>query len=315
VAFAEENAVELHFDWGNVIRGISVSLLVFQLVSSARAEPPVAIQGGYSTKPLEHAVFDPAQVAVEVATFNNWLNSNYSTLNVDRMKGPREHLYYLIDSRVKSIYARDQVVFPPQQDLVLRTLFLWSERLGAYGGNLVFNALPSEDLPRVGTLMPVPPGFELALRGDMLSLSSNAGRWSVAVPYYFMLWHVAEFEAKAGPKTQIATFSTGAAAHEGQPGHSQASLMLLFGPGDDGESFVRYWASQLGFSGEEREEAIPGRSAGTRRLFDASRNMHREYATWRSPHGQFVVAYLGLNGTYQWNRPHFLDFLGAIREE
>jgi len=296
-------------------RILLLALLVLRLPSSAWAEPAAPVQGGYSTKPLERAVFDPARVAVDAVAFDGWLNANYSTLNADSMKGPREHLYYLIDSWVKSLYARDRVVLPRKHDAVLRSLFSWSERLGVFGGHLVYNSLAPDELVPMPSLMQLPSGFRLSLRGDMLSLSSETGHWSFAVPYYFMIWQVSEYEAKAGPKTQLVALSTGAAVHEGQAGHSQATLMLLFGPGADEAGFVGYWARQLGFDGDEREEEIPGRPTGTRRLFDKSRNMHREYTAWRTPHGQLVVAYLGMNGTYQWNRPHFFDFLGAIRAE
>ena len=218
------------------------------------------------------------------------------------MKGPREHLYYLIDSWVKMIHARDDVVFPVNHDPVLQTFFSWAERLGAFGGNLIYNALRSDQFPEMPPLMEVPSGFDVALRQDMLVVSSTRGHWSVAVPYYFMIWNITEWDAKNGPRTQLVTFSTGAAVHEGQEGHSQATLMLLFGPGDEGDSFTDYWARHLGFEGKEPARPIDVRSLKARHRFDKSTNMHSEYTSWTSPHGQFVVAYLGINGSYQWNR-------------
>ena len=56
---------------------LSVLLTVVVLAETQAAE---LILGGYSTKPLETAVFKPAKVAVDAAAFNNWLNDNYSSL-------------------------------------------------------------------------------------------------------------------------------------------------------------------------------------------------------------------------------------------
>jgi hypothetical protein len=41
--------------------------------------------------------------------------------------------------------------------------------------------------------------------------------------------------------------------------------------------------------------------------------LHTEFASWTEKQGPFAVVYLGVDGTYQWNRPHFLDFLRAVQ--
>ena len=68
------------------------------------------------------------------------------------MKGPREHLYYLIDSYVKNLYSNDKRIIPEQHDLILDILFSWVERLGVYGGALVYNFLKSSESAEVPTL-------------------------------------------------------------------------------------------------------------------------------------------------------------------
>jgi hypothetical protein len=183
-----------------------------------------------------------------------------------------------------------------------------------FGGRLVHRSLKPPEFEEAPAVMPVPSGFSLSLRKDMLLLDSEFGRWSVAVPYYFMPWNITEFEPTGGPRTQLVAISTGAARHEGQEGHSQATLMLLFGAGADRASFARYWAKQLGFTGDEPEQALDVRSLKSRQRYDKSQNLHHEYTTWSGQNGQFVVAYLGLDGTYQWNRPHFVDFLRSVQE-
>jgi len=281
---------------------------------SSHAETAANIQGGYTTKPLEQAVFDPARVAVEATAFNNWLADNYATLTTETMQGPRERLYYLIDSWVKMLYARDHLVLPAAPDAVLQTLFFWSERLGVFGGSLIHKAVKSPQFPEAPAVLPVPSGFDLSLRKDMLRLTSASGGWSVEVPYYFMIWNIQEFAAKGGPKTQLVAVSTGAARDEGRQGHSQATLMLLFGPGVDRDDFVPYWSRQLGFSGDEPEKQLGARSRKSRERYDSDQKMHFEYTDWSSKRGAFVIAYIGLEGTYQWNRPHFIDFVRAIQE-
>lgn len=277
--------------------------------------PPGAIQAGYSLQPLQRAVFDPARVVVEGTAFDNWLSQNYTTLTAESMKGPREHLYYLIDSYAKMIYARDGVVLPRQPDAFLALLLSWSPRLGVFGGDLVYDAIKPDRFEALPAVMPVPQGFTLALEGDLLVVSSEGGHWSVAVPYYFMIWNIREFDAAHGPRTQLVAFSTGAAMHEGQPGWSQATLMLLSGPDAAGEDFASFWSAHLGFSGAEPLEPLGVGSLLSRQRYDEAANMYLEYTSWQTAHGPMLVAYLGINGTYQWNRPHFLDFLQAVRAE
>ena len=283
---------------------------VGMLAWDARAEP---IQGGYATKPLMTPVFDVAHVAVDSAAFNNWLNTSYSSLSPEAMKGPREHLYYLIDSWVSSIYKREGVVFPLEHDLLLQNLFLWSERLGVFGGNLVYDALKSGEAPALPSYKPVPDEFTLSLRRDMLTVQSKSGEWSVAVPYYFMIWNLSEFVANNGPRTQLVTLSTGAAKHEGLDGHSQATLMLLFGPGIDPAEFEAYWSAGIGFTGGERTESLPVSDLESRVKFDPASKLHSEYTSWNTKAGPILVVYMGMNGTYQSNRPHFIDFLRSLR--
>ncbi len=297
------------------MRRVSMALAVLSMILPIRAaaDPPATVQGGYSTQPLARPLFEPAQVAVEAVLYNEWLINNYASLATpERLKGPREHLYYLIDSWVKMTYARDKVVFPVEHDPVLQIFFSWAERLGAFGGHLVYNAIRSDQFPEMPPSLAVPSGFDIALRQDVLVVSSTSGHWSVAVPYYFLIWNILEWDAKDGPRTQMITLSTGAANHEGQEGHSQATLMLLFGPSAEGDSFTKYWTRHLGFEGKETPNPIGVRSLTARHRFDKAQNMHHEYTSWTSPHGQFLVAYLGINGTYQWNRPHFIDFVGSI---
>lgn len=289
-----------------------ITLTVFADAESRCAEP---IQGGYSTKPLEAAIFEPAKVAVEAAALNNWLNENYSSLTYETMKGPREHLYYLIDSWISSLYVRDKVVFPPKPDLLLQTLFSWAERLGVFGGHLVYNALQEKKSEPMLPLMEVPAPYALSFLRDIFRVDSKQGGWSVSFPYYFMIWNLSEFDAKDGPRTQLLALSTAAAVHKGVEGHSQATLMLLAGPGQDTATFENYWRTGLGFTGIESTQDLPIHGLKSAVKFDETTSLYSEVTSWQDKNGPIVVSYTGINGSYQWNRIHFIDFLRSIRRD
>jgi hypothetical protein len=49
------------------------------------------------------------------------------------------------------------------------------------------------------------------------------------------------------------------------------------------------------------------------RAVDNSSRLHKEFVNWTEPQGPFVVTYTGIDGAFQWNRPHFLDFVRALK--
>jgi hypothetical protein len=279
--------------------------------ASAAEKTAEPIQGGYSTAPLRDPLFDEAQVVVESTAINNWLNANIQKLSYEQMKGPREHLYYLIDSRVKQLYGDEKRVLPARHDPILEILFSWSERLGVFGGAYAFNAVKAPSSARQVARMRLPEGIKLYLANDTFSLSSNLG-WSITFPYYFMIWNVGDFVAKGGPRTQLVALSTGASKDKSQAGRSQATLMFLFSP-DKHESFEHYWREQLGIRPNVKLEALGVKSLQSRHVVDETTHLHKEFTSWSSPSGSYAVVYLGIEGTYEWNRPHFIDFLRVTK--
>ncbi len=290
-----------------------ITLAVF-LIFFIEAYPEQSIQGGYSTKPLEKAVFDQARTTAGLLHINSWLNENYSSLTDKTKKGPRENLYYLIDSWVKSIYQQDSVVFPKDYDGVLKNFFSWSERLGVYGGNLVYNSLKSDQDSLMPALNIPPENILISLNNDMFDISSKKGYWSVSIPYYFMIWKVKDYVTKDGIKTQLIAISPGAASHDGQDGQSQSTLMFLYGPGENSETFIQYWSKIFGFNGNEISEELPLDSLRSHKLYDKESSIYTEYTCLNSENGAVMVYYSGVNGPYQWNRPYFIDFLNSLRK-
>lgn len=272
-------------------------------------------QPGYSTATLREPLFDAARVEAEATAIDSWLRSNYRRLRPEQMPGPREQLYYLIDSRVKDLYAREGRILPKRHDPVLELLFSWAERLGVYGGYLAYNAVKSPAAEEMKPLRHPPEGITLGLRGDMVDIRSESAGWSMTVPYYFMILNVNDFIATGGPRTQLIAISTGAARDKGRLGYSQATLVFMFSPKGDGAAFGSYWKPRFGINDAAEQVALEVRGLTSQRVFETSSLLYKELTLWTEKQGPFAVLYTGLDGAYQWNRPHFLDFLRTLRIE
>lgn len=288
-------------------------LILCALLLPAVAAGQSTVQGGYSTQTLREPIFTGPQVLAESVKLNNWLVNHYGKLSADRMKGPREHLYYLIDSRVKEIYANSKQVMPPGPDPVLAGLFGWAERLGVYGGSQIFNRLRSDKAEAQAPGLPLPQGMSVELRKDMLHVESGTGGWSVDFPYYFMLWRVGDFTASNQQRMQVIAVSTGASKDKGELGHSQATLMLVYAPDAKLDGLMAYFLKQAGIKAEAEQKDVGMNKLRSRYQYNAETKVHSELVGWPTARGALVVMYSGLDGAYQWNRPHFLDFLRAIQ--
>jgi hypothetical protein len=267
---------------------------------------------GYSRAPLENPVFDYAQVIVDSAVFNNWLNANYSKLDAQAMKGPREHLYYLLSSYVTELNKKEGLVFPKQHDLVLETLFSWSERLGVYGAHLFYNKLKNKHAKPMPELMKVSNGIEVTAQNDMYVVGSKDGSWSTKFPYYFMIGNINEFSAKNGMQIQLVSISTGAAKDKTKTGRSQSTLMFVHSPSPDTQEFSTYWLNQFEISPKTNPIDLGVNGLESLHIYSKKSQLHKEITFLSSPNGSFLVAYLGMDGSFQSNRQHFLDFLSHV---
>ncbi len=103
---------------------IALFCIVMPVPISAAGDPVTkGPQQGYTTTTLRDPVFDAAQISVGTVRINNWLNANYGKLNDQQITKVREHIYYLIDSQIKGIYARESKILPEDHDLILEILF------------------------------------------------------------------------------------------------------------------------------------------------------------------------------------------------
>jgi len=293
-----------------VKRLIAIFLFALSLQLFAGEYAP---QQGYSFEPLKDPVFEYAHVVVDVTAFNNWLNANYSKLNAETMKGPREHLYYLLCSYISAIHQRDKVILPKNHDLILEILFSWSERLGVFGGSLVYNKIKREDIKPIPELMKIPDSFSLSLTNDLYSLKTKTNVWSVKFPYYFMVGNMNDFQATNGMKTQLVSISTGASKDNTEAGRSQGTLMLIYSPSNEFESFSSYWLSQFEIHLDSKAISLGVKNLTSRAVFDKTSLLHKEVTLMSSKNGSFAIAFLGMDGTYQANRQHYLDFLNQLQ--
>lgn len=282
-------------------------------ITAGAAISEAAKQNTYSVlKPIA-PIYDEAEVVVHTARFNNWLNANIDKITEDSLPKVREHLYYLIDSHVKNTSLGGSPALPEEADLVLATLFSWSERLRVYGGSIVYEAIRPETMKSIPSVMKVPEHFQLSLHDGLYELASINGGWRARIPYYFMIGRIQEFEAANGQLTQLAIISTGAASHINVEGYSQATLMLVSSSAEDASEFPMFWAQQFGIDENATEKTLEGTELRSRYSIDEAASIHKEFVSWPTESGTIGVAYLGVNGTYQHNRPHFLEFLATFQ--
>jgi hypothetical protein len=285
-----------------------LSVLMFPAIAQTSVQ---RLPNGYSIEPYENAVFDEVKVAVETVVFNNWLLMNISDIQKmthEQVKVPREHLYYLIDSRIKHLYALEKSLLPKKDDLILQMLFSWSEQLGIYGGSYAFNAVKNPSQEALKPSMKLPYGISMGMSNDIFTIQSDF-EWTLKFPYNFMMWHVQDFNAKGGSRTQMVAISTGASKDNGQLGHSQATLLFLFSPKADQAEVEKYWREKAGIGIDTKPQTLGVNNLQSRHMFDKTRQLNSEITSWSNSKGVFVVIYSGNSGTYEANRQHYIDFL------
>lgn len=298
---------------GEYVRNlIAILLIIITCNAYANEYKPM---DGYSTDPLENPVFDYEKVVFDSTAFNNWLNANYSKLDAQSMKGPREHLYYLLSSYVSELNKKGGLILPKENDLILETLFSWSERLGAYGAHLFYNRVKNTKSRAMPALMKVSDGIRISAVNDMYIVASANGSWSIKFPYYFMIGNINEFSATNGMQTQLVSISTGAAKDKTKAGRSQSTLMFIYSPSQSTEEFKNYWLTQFEISSKSKSKTLAINKLESLHIYNEQSQLHKEITFLPTQKGSYLVAYLGMDGAFQTNRQHFLDFLSQVNIE
>lgn len=262
----------------------------------------------YSRKPLSDPIRDVAKNLVEFTKFNNWLKVNYDSTPVEKQKGLKEHLYSIIDSHLKHYRANEESLLPADSDFVLTHCFTWATIMGVYGAHSVLEKLNSNIADSLQVTAPIPTSFNLTVQGEMFDLSSAWGNWRVDFPYYFMVHKLLQYKASNDLQTQIASISTGFGKHSDNDGYSQSTIMIVYSPEGVSKTFDSFWLESFGLSPENStDDSINGLSIYKK--LDTSLSMHYELVFPKPAKGAMAVVFLGIDGTYQHNRPHFIDFL------
>ena len=289
-----------------VVAVIGVAPVLLGSAAQSKASRP------YSSKPLSAPIRDAVENAAEFVKFNNWLNGNFESVPAQNRQRMKEHLYSIIDSDVKQLYAREGVLHPGDRDSILPICFAWATRMGGFGAHSVLEGLDPKAAATVKSTASIPRSFKLKVRGDMLELSSTWGDWTAVFPYYFMVGDLQQLRTASDLRTQAATVSTGFARHTSDGGHSQATILLLYSPEGSPKSFKNFWLKSLNLTTADASgKKVHGLESFYR--FDGSANMHTEAVFPSVDKGAMAILYTGLAGTYEHNRPHFIDFVKALR--
>ncbi len=286
-----------------MIRLLSTVLLCSVALGSANAQSP------YDSAPFAVQAIDPAHAVVEPLVINNWLRENVTRISEGQVQGAREHLHALIDAHVKQSFAKANAFLPPQPGGLLPVLYSWAGRLGVYGGDLIYEAVKGDYpvKPPPGPVLPV--GYELSLKGQSLVLESTAGSWRVEMPFHFFIFAIRDGVAVGGQRTEMTVISTGSAPDAAPPGFSQATIALVFVHGATTSDVEREWAKRMQIPLETEQVAVGATQFRSRVAFDSATRLHKELVMVPSEKGAFAIFYSGLDGTYQANRPHFVDIL------
>lgn len=273
-------------------------------------ESPLA----YSSVPLRQPIYSEVELAAQIETYDIWLSENIGSLAKAEFVAAREQLFALIDSVARNRFARDGILYSEEDAEDMRRLFGWAEKLGVFGGSLVVNQLVGADVPQPKT-KPPPDSFDLILEGTDFTLTSKLGGWSVSYPYNFMLWTLEDFTPDVASRTQSVSLSTGFARHTSSHENSQATILMFYSVDKDTGWLEREMRAYYGVPSNSIpvEIELPGLTA--HKFFNEERNLWVEYLRLDpgdAREGALVVVFLGIDGTYQWNRPHFLDFLRSL---
>jgi hypothetical protein len=136
----------------------------------------------------------------------------------------------------------------------------------------------------------------------------------VRFPYYFMPGMLARQKLNNGIENDLVMLSTLTAANSASiGGASQATLLFASAQTPNLADFTVFWLGQLQVAPSDTAPKPVPQAMRNYRRFDPASGLWKEVAVFEIPSGSLIVAYIGLDGAYQTNRPHFLDLLASLR--
>ena len=266
----------------------------------------------YSTAPLVGAAAFPADgLPTAPIGFVGWLRTNATSPTEGQAAIFREHLYAILSADARSRFAATRKTLPVR-DSVLAALYDLADRMGLPGGALVAASL----FPPLKPATPftgIDSAFSLAYGDGMFTLTARDRGWRVRFPHYFMIGRIQRQQGAGGAVTDVVNLSTLFAANAPAiSGASQGTILLLGSSKPEDAEFVATWMARLGFPPalDPAESPLPGAPAYYMR--DAATQLRKNLVILRLPQATLVAAYIGLDGTYEVNRPHFVDLLKSL---
>jgi len=280
---------------------------------AALITPRVVTSQGFSSAPLSVPSAMPSDsLPGTPRAFLDWLRAQDPSAFTDREQQVREHIYALIADVVKQRFASTQATDLPRGDSTLAQLFAWADRFGVPGAHDVAQAIGAQ--PAAAATPHPGDGFQLSFSAPVFSLATEYGKWMVHFPYFFMIGTTTRQRLANGIENDVATLSTLTAANSApRGGASQATILLLSAQTADLPSYVAFGLQQLQMTAADTISNPVPQATRTYRRFDPESRLWKELVALKIPSGSMVVAYIGLDGTYQSNRAHFLDLLTSLR--
>lgn len=275
---------------------------------------PYVSQGGdnaYSKSPLLNPVYGFAEVTEEIGSYHEWLEEKFNKIPNTMHPVFRERLYYLLSSYVSGISQKDNTILPVEFDENIATTFKWAEKLGIFGGSLLYESFKQPTSPSIETINKIPSNFQISIDNDRIVLASKKDIWSVNAPYYFMIQNLGTIGRykDVSSDTHAVAISTGAARDNSAKGQSQATITVFYASQLSAKELSNDVLGLLGIPNNSKFFDLGIESRSSQYVYDASENIHKEATFWDTNTGAFGIGYLGVDGTYQTNRIHFLEFL------
>jgi hypothetical protein len=275
------------------------------------AGPPPTVD--YSLVPLTgEPVTSAADLGLETSSLSRVLEGGKPIPAVEREE-LRRRVYVLIDALVKERFAAGRIAFSqPDVSRAIR-YYQWADTLkvpGAYQVVEYFRKIFAVQADRPSETTPaLPDPYRMELQFPLFQVRSDTGQWTVRYPYYFMTEEIRRLVPVEGWESDLVVVSTLFAPARKGKSHSQSRILFAYAEAVEPEAFREHWLRQLGIeSGKKvKNEVFPGEPAFSR--FDKKERQRAEVCFLHTDDGSAAVALVGADGSFQKNRPHYLDFL------
>jgi len=282
-------------------------ILVLGALGASQIALPLRAQD-YPSEPLRVQARAPASSPVAIGRF---LTENGGVLSQAQAAAVREDLFAHITFRLRRAFAQTGHQYPTPTDSVLAGLFQLASRAGAVGARAVANSmLPGlvapEELPRDSGLTLSYEAPEFRLRDERLG-------WELSFPFYFMISAVSRQTLADGNAYAVVMLSTLDAPNAPPDTASSQATVLVVAAAIPASALAAFWSPRLAVQLSQ----APSPSSRADGLYftgtDSSARLRKELLVLPSGSGAVGIAYIGLEGTFQSNRPHYIEVLHRLR--